>query len=376
MINTLSAVILCGGKSRRMGTDKARLTLSGETVLSHLVKNMKDIDDLWLSISTDESYPEVRIRKISDRYPDCGPLGGLEAALTVCQKEYLFVTPVDTPFADAGLACEMFSVLEKSPETDVVLMTDSEGRKQNLLGIYRKRILPNLRENLIQGKLRVKDLLESLVVRYLSVDDVSEGAAKTVSCNTPEEYTYIRPEIQNEQNIPVISVTGWSGSGKTTWLERMIPALCKKGLRIAVLKHDAHQFEIDKDGKDTWRLSKAGTVMTGIISSQKAAWMENRRLSLDRMLQQVHDADLVLLEGGSMTKYPKILVYRKEAGKELRVNPCECLAVITDEPKEEFLSEKANHVPVFSPENIEESTHFLCQYLQQWRTESCQNIYH
>ena len=91
----MSAVILCGGKSRRMGT--LFRALSGEE---------SPCTDVWLSIGTGESYPEIHAQKVSDRFPGCGPMGGLEAALTVCREEYLFVTPVDTPFADAQMARE------------------------------------------------------------------------------------------------------------------------------------------------------------------------------------------------------------------------------------------------------------------------------
>ena len=97
----MSAVILCGGKSRRMGTDKAMLTREGTPNAVRLLNALSGEDspctEVWLSIGTGESYPDIHAQKISDRYPGCGPMGGLEAALTVCREEYLFVTPVDTP---------------------------------------------------------------------------------------------------------------------------------------------------------------------------------------------------------------------------------------------------------------------------------------
>ena len=119
----MSAVILCGGKSRRMGTDKAMLTREGTPNAVRLLNALSGEDspctEVWLSIGTGESYPDIHAQKISDRYPGCGPMGGLEAALTVCREEYLFVTPVDTPFADAQMARELMTYMadRQAPDT-------------------------------------------------------------------------------------------------------------------------------------------------------------------------------------------------------------------------------------------------------------------
>ena len=94
--------------------------------------------------------------------------------------------------------------------------------------------------------------------------------------------------------IPIVSVAGWSGTGKTTYLEQLIPELKRRGLRIAALKHDAHGFELDREGKDSWRLSKAGADVTLLVSGQKAAILENRPVSLERLLEGVHDVDLIV----------------------------------------------------------------------------------
>ena len=57
--------------------------------------------------------------------------------------------------------------------------------------------------------------------------------------------------------IPIVSVAAWSGTGKTTYLEKLIPEFKRRGLRVAALKHDAHDFDIDREGKDSWRMTQA-----------------------------------------------------------------------------------------------------------------------
>ena len=151
----MSAAIFCGGKSQRMGRDKAQLPLDQNekhTFLEQLVDKLAGCGDLWLSIGQEESYPEVSARKISDRYPGAGPMGGLESVLTVCRHDILFVTAVDMPFADGALARELYEKMREDPSLDALLMEDGKGRKQPLLGLYRKRVLPLLSRRLEENQ--------------------------------------------------------------------------------------------------------------------------------------------------------------------------------------------------------------------------------
>ena len=349
MSDQLSVAILCGGKSQRMGSDKAKLRMGGDkgrTFLDNLVHNLSVFDDLWLSIGVDKSYPDISARKVSDRYPGTGPMGGLEAALTVCRHHFLFVTPVDIPFVDALLARELYEIITADDQVDAVLVTDGSGHRQYLLGIYRRSVLPLLTSfleeseqnhsaistdnNIKNKRYTMKSFLDQIRVKYIPAHMLSNGVQKTKSCNTREEYSNL---LSSETFfVPVLAFTGWSGSGKTTFLEQLVPRLCDRGLRVAFLKHDAHHFEVDREGKDSYLITKAGACMTGLFSAEKGVWMENRPTDLERMLNYVHDVDLVLLEGGSATSFPKILVYRQEQGKGMRFDPSQCLAVISDDP--------------------------------------------
>ena len=370
----ISAVILCGGKSRRMGTDKAMLTAEGTPNAVRLLRALSGEDspctDVWLSIGTGESYPAIHAQKVSDRFPGCGPMGGLEAALTVCREEYLFVTPVDTPFADAQMARELMNYMEDaSRQRDAVLVIDGGGRLQTLLGIYHKRVLPVLTQRLADGrkeKLRIRDFLRDLDVVYVKAQALTDGVRKSTSCNTPQEWKQLMEQESarcgTEQLI--VSVTGWSGSGKTTWLEKLLPELTARGIRTAVVKHDAHDFQVDREGKDTWRMAQAGAVVTGIVSGYKAALMEYRPVSLERFIGKIENVDLVILEGGSELDLPHILVYREALGKGMRVSPDSCLAVISDDPVGDGCE------AVYSFEQIGEAADHIARYLASQRGSS------
>lgn len=133
-------------------------------------------------------------------------------------------------------------------------------------------------------------------------------------------------------SIPIISFVGWSGVGKTTYLERLIPVLKARGIRLALLKRDGHDFEMDRPGKDTWRFTHSGADVVAISNDSHAAVLLNRPTDFPELLKQVHDVDLILTEGYHTLSYPQIEIHRRGFG-DLRCPHLEqLLAVVTDEP--------------------------------------------
>lgn len=133
-------------------------------------------------------------------------------------------------------------------------------------------------------------------------------------------------------SIPVYSIVGYSGTGKTTFLVNLIPELKKMGLRVAAIKHDAHEFDVDHEGKDTWRLTKAGADITCITSATHAAVMENRPTTIESILRGLRDVDVVVAEGYKQENYKKIGLYRAASRRPLAEIQGEFLAVCTDTP--------------------------------------------
>jgi molybdopterin-guanine dinucleotide biosynthesis protein B len=100
--------------------------------------------------------------------------------------------------------------------------------------------------------------------------------------------------------IPIISIVGKSNSGKTTLIEKLIPELNRRGYRVGTVKHDVHGFEVDKEGKDSWRHRKAGAYSTIISSPQQIALI--RTMSYDAPLDEIRDrfiqdVDIIIAEG-------------------------------------------------------------------------------
>lgn len=131
-------------------------------------------------------------------------------------------------------------------------------------------------------------------------------------------------------DIPVFSVVAFSGTGKTTMLEQLVRELKSRGIRLAVVKHDAHRFEIDKEGKDSWRMSRAGADTVAIVSAERAAIMENRPVSFESVIERICDVDLIITEGYKTGDYPKLALRRAETGNDFAVDPATCFAVMSD----------------------------------------------
>lgn len=120
--------------------------------------------------------------------------------------------------------------------------------------------------------------------------------------------------------IPIISIVGKSDSGKTTLIEKLVPELNSRGYRIATVKHDIHGFEIDREGKDSWRHKQAGAHTVVISSPNKVALIRDveKDLSLEEIREKlIQDVDLIISEGYKKDVQPKIEVFRKEKHKEL-----------------------------------------------------------
>ena len=119
--------------------------------------------------------------------------------------------------------------------------------------------------------------------------------------------------------MKIFGIAGWSGSGKTTLLEKLIPQFTARGLKVSVIKHAHHGFDIDRPGKDSYRHREAGASEVLLSCNDRWALMRERRdeaeVTLDELLARLAPCDLVLIEGFKQEPVPKLEVYRPENGK-------------------------------------------------------------
>ncbi len=136
------------------------------------------------------------------------------------------------------------------------------------------------------------------------------------------------------QDVPIVSLVGKSGVGKTTALEQILREIKRRGYNVGTVKHDTHGFEIDRPGKDTWRHAQAGSDVVVISGPQKMALIRRveGEMSLEKIVPLMGDVDLVITEGYKRGDKPKIEVTRQAWGTELLCQAEELIAIMTDYP--------------------------------------------
>ncbi len=135
------------------------------------------------------------------------------------------------------------------------------------------------------------------------------------------------------RSVPIVCFVGRSNSGKTTLIERVIPELVRAGYRVATVKHAGHGFDLDTEGKDSWRHKRAGASSVVIVSKGSLALfadVSDQLLVEDVRNRFLDDSyDLILAEGWKSEGYPKIVVIREQAG-EIPFSQDGLLAVVSD----------------------------------------------
>lgn len=149
-------------------------------------------------------------------------------------------------------------------------------------------------------------------------------------------------------SIPIVSFIGRSNSGKTTFIERVIPELVRAGYKVATVKHAGHGFDLDTEGKDSWRHKQAGASSVVILSKGSMAVFAD--VSDQMKVEDVRDRfldgtyDLIIAEGWKHEGYPKIMIIRDQLG-EVPISTEGLLAVVSNKPVELT-------VPVFGLDDV------------------------
>jgi molybdopterin-guanine dinucleotide biosynthesis protein B len=144
--------------------------------------------------------------------------------------------------------------------------------------------------------------------------------------------------------MKVIGIAGYSGSGKTTLIEKVIPLLVAEGLRVSLVKHAHHEFDVDQPGKDSHRHRHAGCTEVLVSSSKRWALIHELRgaaePSLQEQLRHMAPCDVIIVEGYKGEPIPKIEVHRRESSAPLLYpDDQHVVAIATNEPLDTFLTQ-------------------------------------
>ncbi|HEY5975248.1 MAG TPA: bifunctional molybdenum cofactor guanylyltransferase MobA/molybdopterin-guanine dinucleotide biosynthesis adaptor protein MobB [Geobacteraceae bacterium] len=332
----ITGVILVGGKSSRMGQDKAFVEVAGQPLFDRVLAAFREVfTEIVLVGDRADRFAHTGLPVYPDRYPGSA-LGGLYSGLHYAKTPYVFVCACDVPYPSVPL---IRLILAANQGHDVVVPKSHAGLEP-LFALYGKNCLEQMRQLLEAGNFRVYDFYPAVNTRYLEpeeFDHLPDAQRSFLNLNTPAELAAVAavPRLP----VPAVSFVAKSGTGKTTLLEKVIADLAGRGYRVGVIKHDAHRFDIDHPGKDSHRLTAAGAATMLISSPEKLALVKQHSASppIEELIRTYFsDVDLVLTEGFKKSGLAKIEVHRQERSPTLLCRGDEhdpsLLAVCSDEP--------------------------------------------
>ena len=162
--------------------------------------------------------------------------------------------------------------------------------------------------------------------------------------------------------MKIFGFAGWSGSGKTTLIEQVIPRFVSGGLKVSLIKHAHHRFDVDHPGKDSYRVRESGCSEVLVTSGQRWALMHEMRgepeATLAQQIARMSPCDLLLIEGYKYYPLPKLEIYREANGKSpLYPKDEHIVALATDTPLQ-------SRLPQFGLEDYDEIAAFVLDPLE------------
>lgn len=332
----ITAVILAGGLARRFGgVEKGLQPFHGKPMISHIMERLApQVGTIILNINRlhevyAQHYPEISYYS-DDLEGSQGALSGMWSGFQHFDEEYLLFVPCDSPFVPANLAQKLATALRIN-QAQIAYAHDGE-KAHPTFALLHRSVMAALAAYLAQGERRLLQFFQSQ--RSVAVD-FSEQPAAFQNFNTADDLTSGQI-FANFLPLPLLAITGYSGTGKTTLLEKLIPALTQRGLKVGLIKHSHHNVEVDKVGKDSHRLRLAGANPTMIACDERWAMMvETPHLAdFTALAAQFNpeQTDLILVEGFKHEPLPKIQLHRQNLDKPLPELDEFTLATATDYP--------------------------------------------
>lgn len=345
-----SIAILAGGESSRMGRNKALADLGGQPVISYLLDSLTPLaKDTFIVANEVAAYERFGVPVRADHYGFRASLAGIYSAVASAGEDTCLVTACDMPFASPALVEYMYGLLGGY---DAVVPVSHRGLEP-LHAFYRRECLVTLRDRIDAGDLAIRRALERLKVREVGVGemvDICDPLRVFFNVNRPEDLQEAEALLAEGETAPaarpwagasggrkppLVCFVGVKNSGKTTFIEKLVPLLVGRGLNIAFIKHDTHGFDMDREGTDTWRIGRAGARLVKISSPAMVASLEQveREKSLEELTAGIgEDIDLIVVEGYKTAPVDRIELVRSERGSGLVLPEEELIAVISDRP--------------------------------------------
>lgn len=348
MISELGIIVLAGGLSTRMGTDKTRLPWGSTTLLGEMLRKavLTECGEILVSINRELEDSEAHIieearsfgrhiQLVPDTIAMKGPLSGLQSALSVGTREAYIVVSADMPWFSFHWLPSWEVHIDAFLQGELLAMVPYVGLQEYepLAAIYKRSVLDTIQESLEGEDVSMHGVLDK--IPYMEMDMIEEAELYS-NVNTRLSYKLAKAKSANrERSVPIVTISAsQSKSGKTAVATSLINRLSQRGIVVGMVKSDGHGFSMDQEGTDTWKASQAGAKAVAIAGPNGYAMVVHGE-SMQRQQQLIRLAnempvDLVLLESRSHGVAPIIEVVRANHN-DIRLQQLEdIVAVVTD----------------------------------------------
>lgn len=185
-MNDIACVLLMGGRSSRMGQDKAYLDYCGAPFWKQITDEMHKCGKTYLSINSTSTIPDTIHSIIIDECEEIGPMGGIYSSLNSIKESIAFFAPCDIPTVTADFIQAVMDQYEE--KYDGVVVASKTGKCYPTIGVYSKKILRQIRMQMEHKDYRLMNLIQSCNVKVVSEQELQVGSFELMNLNTPEEY--------------------------------------------------------------------------------------------------------------------------------------------------------------------------------------------
>lgn len=345
-MKNISLLIVAGGKSSRLGCDKRFVEVGGVAMLENILSKAAAFDFAEKFLCVEEKLPVLEnlskrfgAELLVDKIRGAGPMAGLANGLGRIKTDWALAISADMPFFDF----EVLKPLMKNLTPAQAIIPEVGGRRQMLAAFYRRELAEIFAQELASGQLKLFATIKKVPHELIKIS----GEEIFFNVNTRADLRLARGRAENlKRKTPIISIVApASGTGKTTFIERLVKIFSAQGISVGVIKSDAHGFNLDVEGKDSFRFQTAGAKSVAIVSPrswfmiQQSDGRENFFAVAEKM-----NVDLILTESRTHGTCPAISLWRGKG--EVIINE-QVAAIFTSKPapSDDIIQHDLNDLP-------------------------------
>lgn len=327
----VTLLIIAGGKSSRLGSDKRFVEVGGVGLLEKILRKAQAFDFAEKFLCVEENLPALKI--LSERYGapllvdeihDAGALAGIANGLRHVKTDWALTVAADMPFFEF----DVLRPLSLSADLQAVVPIVG-GKPQPLAAFYRRELANFLSHELNNGRRKILSAIKSVPHELAALP----GEEFFFNVNTRADLRLARGRAANlSRPTPTISIVApESGTGKTTFIDLLTKIFGAQNIQVGVIKSDAHGFQLDTAGKDSFRFQTAGAKSVAVVSPQSWFMIQrtDRRADFSDVASKMTGVDLILTESRTHGTCPAISLWR---GKGSVIVDETVAAIFTSEP--------------------------------------------